>query len=540
MELGEYLTVLRRHAVVIIAAGVAGLVGAYLYASSLPPVYTATAKLFVAVPGAVTVGERVQGASYAEDRIDSYAELAVTPYVTQPVIEELGLSVSPRALARGLTVNSPLGTSILEISYSGTDPGGAAAVTNALGAELAAAVGDLEGAGEGNRPAVELTVVAEANEPTFPSSPNIPLLAATGMVAGAALAVLAILARAVLDTRLRSAADVRRVTDWPVVASVRRVRRGGADPVVFRYAPRGDRAETYRRLRTNLRFMDVTGARRVVLVTSAVPQEGKTTTALNLAVAMAEGGSRVLLVDADLRRPSAAAYLGLEGSAGLTSILIGDAREDEVVQPWVENLDVLASGPIPPNPSELLDSEPMADLLVRLRARYDAIVIDTPPLVPVTDAAALSRLGDGVLLVVGCQTVHRPQLAEAVTALSTVQAHVLGLVLNQVSAKELGSPYVYGHEPRLRRRRGRSRRTDGDGQSLWQRRRRKRRARDGADPRRDVTVVGGGERLKDPDLGSGLGWLEPGRPESEGHAPSPRKAPELDGSSSAASVHPRR
>lgn len=457
MELSEYLAILRKHAVAIAVAGVLGFVAAYGYASTLPPRYTATASLYVAVPGSATVGERVQGASYAQNRVESYAELAATPFVIEPVIDQLDLQSSALSVARNLTVTSPLGTSVLEIRYTSGDPERAAAVANAIGAQLAAAVAQLEGPGEGGRPAVELTVVASADPPSFPSAPNTRLLAATGLVAGLGLAVLIFVARSALDTRIRSAKDVRRISDAAVVATVRRDRKAPADPIVFRSAPLGDRAEAYRRLRTNLRFLDAGRVRRTILVTSAIPQEGKTTTALNLAVAMAEGDSRILLIDADLRRPSAARYLGLESAAGLTSVLIGEVSEEDVVQPWGENLDVLAAGQIPPNPSELLDSHAMAALLGRLAERYDVIVVDTPPLIPVTDAAALSRVVDGVLLVVGCQTVHRSQLAEALAALDTVDARLLGLVLNQVAEKELGTTYVYVDKPeRWPFRRGRA------------------------------------------------------------------------------------
>ena len=476
MELSEYLAILRRHAVVIMLAGALGFGLAYGYATTLPPRYTATTSLYVAVPGGATVGERVQGANYAQERIESYAELAGTPFVIDPVIEELGLTMSPRSIARSLVVTSPLGTSVLDIGYTSSDPDRAAAVANSIATELAGAVSQLEGPGESGRSAVELTVVAQAETPAFPSSPNTRLLAVTGLLAGLGLAVLIVVARSVLDTRVRNEKDVRRVTDAAVVATVRRDRKASADPVVFRSAPLGDRAEAYRRLRTNLRFLEVAGSRRSILVTSAVPGEGKTTTALNLASAMAEGGARILLVDADLRRPSAAGYLGVEGAAGLTSVLIGEAHEDEVIQSYGQNLDVLAAGQIPPNPSEMLDSPAMAALLGRLTELYDVVVVDTPPLVPVTDAAALSRGVDGVLLVVGCQTVHRAQLEQALDSLQAVDARLLGLVLNQVSAKELGTTYAYTH---THRRGGARARTDDLREQLSGKGRGRRRAKDG-------------------------------------------------------------
>jgi capsular exopolysaccharide synthesis family protein len=230
----------------------------------------------------------------------------------------------------------------------------------------------------------------------------------------------------------------------------------------------GDQAEAYRRLRTNLRFLNLAGPSRSIMITSAVPGEGKSTTAINLAVAMAEGSSRILLIDADLRRPSAARYLGLEGAVGLTTVLIGEAAVEDVIQSWGGSIDVLPAGQIPPNPSELLDSAAMSGLLRRLGASYDTILLDTSPLLPVTDAAALSRFVDGALLVVGCQTVHRNQVADALGSLAAVDARVLGLVLNQVPRGESGTTYVYGSGSRATAKWwavGRSRRHAGSGTS---------------------------------------------------------------------------
>jgi capsular exopolysaccharide synthesis family protein len=215
--------------------------------------------------------------------------------------------------------------------------------------------------------------------------------------------------------------------------------------------PHGQRAESIRRLRTNLQFVDVDSGPRSILVTSSVPSEGKTTTVVNLAVALADAGSRVLLVDADLRRPSVAPVMGLEGSAGLTSILIGQASLGDVVQPWRNGrLDVLASGPVPPNPSELLGSAAMASLLADLTATYDVVLLDSPPLLPVTDAAILSRRAGGTLVVVGTDRIHKAELHDALGALEAVDAHVLGLVLNKVAQREFSayaSSYAYSYSP---------------------------------------------------------------------------------------------
>jgi polysaccharide biosynthesis transport protein len=176
-----------------------------------------------------------------------------------------------------------------------------------------------------------------------------------------------------------------------------------------------------------------------------VPEEGKTTTAINLAVALAEAGARVILVDADLRRPSIANYMGLEGRVGLTTVLIGRADLDDVVQPWqFSGLHVLPSGQIPPNPSELLGSPSMEKLLSDLAERYDIVLLDSAPLLPVTDAAVLTKLAGGALLVAGADRIHRPQLEQAIASLETAGAHLHGIVLNKTARQE-GNSYAYGY-----------------------------------------------------------------------------------------------
>src|SRR5690625_3307256 len=197
------------------------------------------------------------------------------------------------------------------------------------------------------------------------------------------------------------------------------------------------RAEAIRRLRTNLQFVDFGDRPSSIVVTSSVPAEGKTTTAINLAASLADAGARVILVDADLRRPNIAKYMGFEGRVGLTTVLIGRAKVEDVAQPWQgTSLDVLPSGQVPPNPSELLGSRAMSRLLTELASTYDVIVLDSPPLLPVTDAAILSKMVGGALVVAGADGLHKKQLRASLDALEKVDAHVLGIVLNKVQRKE--------------------------------------------------------------------------------------------------------
>jgi capsular exopolysaccharide synthesis family protein len=197
-------------------------------------------------------------------------------------------------------------------------------------------------------------------------------------------------------------------------------------------------------LRTNLQFIDIANRPKSLVISSSIPTEGKSTIAINLAVSLADTGARVILVDADLRRPSIAEYLGIEGGVGLTTVLIGRAEVEDVVQPLgTTSLDLLPAGQIPPNPSELLGSMAMADLLERLSASYDMVLLDSPPLLPVTDAVVLSNLAGGALVVVGADRIHRPQLQQSLESLETAGAHLFGIVMNKIARREAAA-YAYG------------------------------------------------------------------------------------------------
>jgi non-specific protein-tyrosine kinase len=198
-----------------------------------------------------------------------------------------------------------------------------------------------------------------------------------------------------------------------------------------------------------LQYVDVDNPPKTVVITSSVPSEGKSTTACNLAIALAQAGSRVLLIEADLRRPKVAEYLGVDGSNGLTDVLIGKTTPENAIVTWQRGLlDFLPAGTIPPNPSELLGSHQMAELLKELGKRYDIILLDAPPLLPVTDAAIMATAADGAILVARSGNTTKEQIRQAADALQQVNARLLGTVLNfapQRKRRGYGSNYDYGY-----------------------------------------------------------------------------------------------
>ena len=254
---------------------------------------------------------------------------------------------------------------------------------------------------------------------------------ALGFLASLTFGSCAALVRNTLDVSVKSPAQLKDAAGAPNLGVIAFDAQVPKRPLIVREDPHSPRSEAFRQLRTNLQFVDVDNPRKIMLVTSAMPGEGKSTTTANLAVALASTGGRILLIEADLRRPRVAALLGLEQSVGLTNVLSGRGTADQVIQPWAEGaLDVMASGPLPPNPSELLGSRQMRDLLGEMRDRYDLVLIDTPPLLPVADTAAISTATDGAILVCRFKRTTRHQVEAAAAAIDAVSSTLLGTVLN--------------------------------------------------------------------------------------------------------------
>lgn len=444
---------LRRRWPSLLLLAVLGVGGGWLTAAGSPVLYQATASDFVSVHTGNSADDLVQGSTYTQNQVASFAELATTPAVLQPVITRLALPMTPEDLAGEVQAAVPVGTVFVRVTVTDASAVRSAHLANAIAASLAQVITRISPKDAQGGSTVVVTTVAPAVTPRQASSPDLALdLVAggiLGLILGAGLAWL----RERSDTRVRGAEDLAALTTRPVLGSLPSDPARGRS-VVVTAAPHSGQAEAYRQLRTNLQFLDVTGAgtgddqpARLVAVTSALAGEGKSTTAANLAAALAETSARVLLVDGDLRRPSVAPLLGLEGAAGLTTVLLGRAELDDVVQEWgAAGLQVLTSGPLPPNPSELLGSPAMRRFLAVARARYDYVVVDSAPLLPVADGAVLAALVDGVLVLANVTAVRRHQLAEALRNLGQVDATVLGIVLNEVVRARRSYGY-YGDAP---------------------------------------------------------------------------------------------
>jgi capsular exopolysaccharide synthesis family protein len=386
LDLRDCLRILRRNWILIVATTLVGLLIGGASSLLTKPTYTSQTQLFVSIQNSGSVQELQQGNTFSQARVQSYVKTVSSPVVLQPAIDTLGLQITSDELAGRVKASTDLNTVLIDISVMDNSPVQAAAIADAVANSLIKAINSLESPKTGGSSPVSLSIIKPAKAPDAPSAPNTRLDLGIGLLIGLLLGLGLTTLRTLLDNRIRGEVDLRRVTDAPLLGGISFDQDATRKPLLTQTAPQSPRAESFRQLRTNLQFANVSGHAKIVLMTSSVPGEGKTTTATNLALALAQGGQTVCLVDADLRRPMVNDYLGLDRNAGLTTALIGAGDVNDLLQPWGEDdLYVLTSGEIPPNPSELLGSDEMKNLILRLEHSFDHVVIDAPPLLPVTD-----------------------------------------------------------------------------------------------------------------------------------------------------------
>lgn len=290
-----------------------------------------------------------------------------------------------------------------------------------------------------------IEILDEADASSKPVSPNtfanVAVAAILGLLAGVSLALVADR----LDDSVRSKDTAQHLTGVPVLGVIPELSPASGGDLASLADPSSHAAESYRLLRTSVRFLGIETPMNTLLVTSAVANEGKTVTAANIAVALAHGGERVLLIGADLRRPRVHLMFGAPESPGLTSVLLGEVTPESAIYGVAEvpGLHVMAPGPTPPNPAEVLDSPRARELLTSLAALYDRVIVDSPPVLPVTDAQVLSRVADAVLLVVAHGKTSKRGLTRASELLGQVDAPVIGTVVTRAAATDSYSGQGY-------------------------------------------------------------------------------------------------
>ena len=447
MDLRDYVRVLRKRWKLVALCTLLAIGAAAAITWHTTPLYKASTQLFVAAhDNASDANSLNAGGQFTQQRVQSYADIVNSATVAEAVARDLGPGRTAGQIANEVSASAPLNTVLINVSVTDPNAKWAQAIANSVSDQFATYAADLETPTGAATSPVRVTVVKRAGLPSSPVSPRKALNLILGLLVGLAIGVGGAVLRETLDTSIKDPEQLQRDLDLPTLGAIAYDSEAPKRPLIVHVDPKSSRAEAFRQLRTNLQFVNIDAAPRSIVVTSSIPEEGKTTTTANLAIALAQSGIRVLLVEGDLRRPKMADYLGIEGAVGLTNVLIGRVSLQDAVQPWGPDalLHVLPSGPTPPNPSELLGSQGMAELIHELEGNYDLVLIDAPPLLPVTDAAVLAALASGVVVVARYGHTKREQLSRAIESLRAVGVAVYGAVLTMTPVRGPDS-YYYGY-----------------------------------------------------------------------------------------------
>ena len=443
-SLSSILAIFRRFWWVVLACTLIGGGTAFALSASTTPQFQSTSSLFFTLSQGGNAVDLNQGSTYTQNQMLSFAQLATSSKVLQPVIDELDLDTTPKLLARSLTISIPQSTVILEVRAISPDPETAADIAAAVSSSLVDVVAELAPTASGSSTTVRAEIIDRAVVPTIQALPNKALDTAIGLFLGLLVGVLVAFALSAIDTRIRTPEALAAAVGKPVLGTVSRTRmRPGQRPLSID-DPIGTLAEEMRRIRQALAYASLSHPIRSLLVTSAVPGEGKSTVAINLSIAFSSMGT-VLLIDADLRKPRVADYTGTEGSVGLTSVLLGEVELDVAAMRWgTETLSILPSGILPPSPADVLGSPGMRALVAGdAETAYDLRIVDSPPVLTVADTTLLGPIVDGVVVVVDARRSRRAQVLEAVRGLEASGARILGMVLSGVKESGVSKARYY-------------------------------------------------------------------------------------------------
>lgn len=432
MTIVDFFRLLRANLLLLLAATLVGGLLGWGYSALQPRLYSSESTGFLA-PNS-TEGGVIAAGLPPEQQAQGYLALTNSRAVLDRVAQETGQQVEG-SLSAAMVPDSNL----IRVTATSTDPQMAATVANSALQATADVAKEVD-----PNSSVRVVPLSDARPAAAPFSPTTQRNVLLGAVAGLILGLLAALLRRLLDVKVRHRGEIRELTGAGVIGTVPEnpsLARTGREAVDL--DPRA--GEAIRQLRTNLKFVSVDHPPRVVSFTSSNPSEGKSTIVSNLARALALAGEKVLLVDADLRRPRQHDLFQVAGDVGLSEVLAGEVQPDEALAATgIPHLTLLPAGRTPPNPSELLGSERMRALL-QLAAQDYFVLVDSPPLLPVTDASLLATSVDGTVLVVRQGKTRKDHLEAAVELLEGVDAKILGVVVNGVSGKSGGGSYGYGY-----------------------------------------------------------------------------------------------
>jgi capsular exopolysaccharide synthesis family protein len=447
VNLQDFFKLLRSRWVTISVTTLVVVMGAVAVTLLTTPLYQASTRLFVSTNTAASLSETYQGNRFSQERVVSYAELLMGQTLAQRTIDKLQLGVSAGALQQRVKAVVKPDTVLIDVQVLDNSPIQARDIANTLSDEFVVMVRELEAPEDGSIPDSRVVVEQRASIPENPVVPrparNIAIGVALGLLLGLGLAFV----RDLLDNTVTNRDQLEEITNTGLVGSIPLDKERRKQASISFASETSGIAEAFRKLRTNLQFLAVDNPPRVILVTSSMPSEGKSTTAINIALALAETDKTVVLIDGDLRRPSLHRYLDLVGTVGFSTVVSGAVTIDDALQKTrFPGLTVMTSGAIPPNPSELLGSQSTRKLLKELRSRFDYVIVDATPLLAITDAAILAAGADGVLIMARYGHTKREHLSHAVKSLESVGAPLLGAVFTMTPTRGGGTySYNYGY-----------------------------------------------------------------------------------------------
>ena len=448
MELLQYWRLVVQNRIMIAACTVLGLIAAIAITFTTTPTYESQSQIFVSTPAStLDISALATGSSFSQQRVKSYAQIVNSPMTLTPVIEQLGLNMTAQELGGMISASAPLDTVLITLTVTDTDPQRAANIANAVADQFGVTVGDLELHGIGIDSPVKVSTVKNAIPAGAPASPKKAINLALGLLLGFGLGIGLASLRRLLDNTIKNEDDLQ---GTPLLAAIGFDVLADEKPLVTQIGRYAARTEAFRTLRTNLQFLSPDSHPQVIVVTSALPGEGKSTSAINLALSLSQAGARTILLEADLRRPKVPVYLEFSTMAeGMSELISGQKKmsaatiKSMVRTEDISGLDVLLSGKVPPNPSELLGSAKFDELIALLRKQYEYVIIDCPPLLPVTDAAVVAAKADGAVLIVHAGVTKKPHFIGSRDAVMAVGSTILGVVINKIPEASL--EYEYGY-----------------------------------------------------------------------------------------------
>jgi len=454
VELQAFLGLLRRRWPIIVLIFVVGLAGSIVVTSSTPKSYSATARLYVSFPPTNNPQEAVSALQLRQDLLSSYTKVLVAEATTSKIADKIHHFLTPEQIKARISASVVLNTLLIDVKATGDKPGFTQALADAAATSLTQVIPELEKQKSGG---ITASVIDHAGFPRDPTAPkpqkNITIGAVFGLLAGLALA----LAVDSLDRTIKTPAQAIAAFNAPVIGSIPRERRIPGDPLVATKGAGSPAAEAYRALRTSVRFRDMGKRLSTILVTSPAAGDGKTTVASNLAIAISQDGAKVILIDCDLRRTKLNDVFDLPEGPGLTSVLLGRTSLAEALTPFSPTLSILQAGPSLVYPSEALGSTAMVAVLKEASSAADVVILDAPPVLPVTDPVVLAALVDGTIMVSrwGRTSFHAAEATRLAMENTRGAADVVGVVLNAEGGGR-SSNYYRHYSSRAPRARGRT------------------------------------------------------------------------------------